>query len=425
MAPNVNLDRSFALHCRSLDRINGDSSDYDIYLKTPIECPSNSYLMATLTRADVPNSFYTIDKNHNTITFDCLPEIGSHMKSKHSYILDNAYFTEVTQALFRQTITLHSGNYSIGDLLAEIISKISLNNVRTYLRGKLAGQGGTAAEQEMNTADRATVEGLTINTDFFGFDYVESTPTFTGSYDEIRNKLLFQRSDNNVCNLPLAQFTITANGNRLLMALGFDHYTAQTVLQFKKEGQQSKEKTMIFSHNTTTLDATELNGFSTTVTQTIFPPNIVNVHAEDTVYLRCPDLGTNGYETLYGNMTNVLGVIPMTGQGHALVFHNPVIPFPVNVKTRMVDHLHISLTDARGEKLNFNGAENELSITFECFLKGSRPFNKGLPDADMDVQQTHKNDPYKTANRTASKMPPTKHQLSSKPMMVLPGKYTS
>jgi hypothetical protein len=422
MAPNVSLDRSFALHCRSLDRTNGDASDYDIYLKTPIECPSNAYMMATLTRADVPNSFYTIDTHHNTISIDCLPEIGSHLKSKHNSILENAYFTDANKARYRQTFTLHSGNYTIEDLQAEIISKISLNSVRTYLRGKLAGQGGTAIEQEMNTADRVTVSGSIITTDTSGHDYVVSIPTFTTSFDSIRNKLTIQRNDPKVCNLPLAQFTVTANGNRLLMALGFNHYTAQTVLQFKKAGEQSKEKTMLFSHNITTLSdlgETDLNGFPSTITQTIYPPNIVNVHAEDTVYLRCPDLGTNGYETLYGNMTNVLGVIPMTSQ-NALVFHNPVIPFPVNVKTGMVDHLHISLTDARGEKLKFNGAENELSLVFECFLKGTRPHNKGLPDSDMDVQQTQKNDPYKKGNSM-----PAKNVASSNPAMVLPGKYTS
>ena len=116
----------------------------------------------------------------------------------------------------------------------------------------------------------------------------------------------------------------------------------------------TSERTQLFSHNTITITsqytfgATELNGFPTTTTQTIFPPNIINVHAEDTVYIRSPDLGTNGYETLYGNMTNVLGVVPMTGQGHALVFHNPVIPFPVNVKSGLVDHMHVQLIDANG-----------------------------------------------------------------------------
>ena len=432
MAPNVNVDRSFALHCRSLDRTNGTTSDYDIYLKTPIECPSNCYLMVTLTRADIPNSFYTIDINHNTVSIDCLPEAGSYINSTHASILNDGYFTAANRLLYRKTITLHSGNYTITELKDEIVTLLTAAyaaDVRTYLRGKTAANNGTVAEQAANTADRALVAGTPIATDDSGYDYVSVTPTFTGTVNTTRNKLTIQRSDAG-STLALAQFTMTAFGNRLLMALGFNHHTAQTLLQFQRAGTlATSEKTQLYSYNTVTaqhtFSATELNGFPTTTTNTIFPPNIINVHAEDTVYLRSPDLGTNGYETLYGNMTNVLGVVPMTGVGHTLTLHNPVMPFPVNVKSGLVDHLHISLTDARGEPISFNGAEHELSITFDCFLKGTRPNNRGPPDDDLVTHQRILKDPHKrkaspslmpTKTNTKSAKPQThKQQYASKP----------
>ena len=163
MAPNVNVDRSFALHCRSLDRTNGTTSDYDIYLKTPIECPSNCYLMATLTRADIPNSFYTIDTNHTTISVDCLPEAGSFLNSIQSALLTDTYFTPANRLLYRKTITLHSGNYTITELKDEIVARLGAaytTAVRTYLRGKTAANSGTVAEQATNTADRALILSL-------------------------------------------------------------------------------------------------------------------------------------------------------------------------------------------------------------------------------------------------------------------------
>ena len=273
------------------------------------------------------------------------------------------------------------------------------SSVRTYLRGKTAANNGNVVEQFANTADRALVADTPIATDASGYDYVSVTPTFTGTVNVTRNKLTIQRSDAG-STLALAQFTMTAFGNRLLMALGFNHHTAQTLLQFQRAGTlATSEKTQLYSYNTVTaqhtFSATDLNGFSNTTTNTIFPLNIINVHAEDTVYLRSPDLGTNGYETLYGNMTNVLGVTPMMSVGHTLTLHNPVMPFPVNVKSGLVDHLHISLTDARGEPISFNGAEHELSITFDCFLKGTRPNNRGPPDDDLVTQQRILKDPHK------------------------------
>jgi hypothetical protein len=413
MSPNVNVDRSFALHCRSLDRTNGDTSDYDIYLKTPIECPPNCYLIATLTRADIPNSFYTIDTNHNTISVDCLPEVGSYLAGTQAAVLTGSYFSAANKLLYRKTITLHGGNYTINELRDEIVRLLNAAyaaTVRSYLRGKTAANGGSATEQAQNTADRALVSGLTIASDANGYDYVVVKPQFAGTVSSTRNKLTLQRTDG-ARQLSLSQFTMTAFGNRLLMALGFNHHTAQTLIQFQQAGTlATSEKTQLFSHNSITsqytFGATELNGFPTTTTQTIFPPNIINVHAEDTVYIRSPDLGTNGYETLYGNMTNVLGVVPMTGQGHALVFHNPVIPFPVNVKSGLVDHMHVQLTDANGMPFNFNGAEHEFSLTFECYLKGTRPKNRGMPDDDVGVQQTILKDPHRRRDATLAKSQP-------------------
>ena len=438
MAPNVNVDRSFALHCRSLDRTNGTPADYDIYLRTPIECPSNCYLMATLTRADIPNSFYTIDTNHNTISVDCLPEAGSFLNSTQSTLLTDTYFTPANRLLYRKTITLHSGNYTITELKDEIVANLGAaysTAVRTYLRGKTAANSGTVAEQATNTADRALINALaappTISADANGYNYVSTIPTFTGTINATRNKLTIQRSDAG-STLALAQFTMTAFGNRLLMALGFDHHTAQTLLQFQQKGTlATSEKTQLYSYNTITaqhtFNATELNGFPTTATNTIFPPNIINVHAEDTVYLRSPDLGTNGYETLYGNMTNVLGVIPMAGVGHTLTLHNPVIPFPVNVKSGLVDHLHISLTDARGQTISFNGAEHELSITFDCFKKGSRPNNRGPPDDDVDTQQSILKDPHRRSKARVATQPShsAKQESSSSGRTVSYGQMSS
>ncbi|MDP4820028.1 MAG: hypothetical protein NWR67_03420, partial [Saprospiraceae bacterium] len=145
-------------------------------------------------------------------------------------------------------------------------------DVRTYLRGKTAANNGTVAEQAANTADRALVADTPIATDDSGYDYVSVTPTFTGTVNTTRNKLTIERSDAG-STLALAQFTMTAFGNRLLMALGFNHHTAQTLLQFQRAGTlATSEKTQLYSSNTVTAQntfrATELNGLPTTTTYT-------------------------------------------------------------------------------------------------------------------------------------------------------------
>ena len=124
----------------------------------------------------------------------------------------------------------------------------------------------------------------------------------------------------------------------------------------------------------------------------VLPINAVNMFANDTVYMRFPNLPSNAYETLYGGQTNVMAVIPLTSGNNAENFHVPSQPTSTNIGKMGVSELDVRITDAMGAEVDFNGGEHEFQLVFECFDEGTRS-NKP-PDggyADLNIRKAFAN----------------------------------
>jgi hypothetical protein len=108
--------------------------------------------------------------------------------------------------------------------------------------------------------------------------------------------------------------------------------------------------------------------------------NVVNIHGNDSVYIRVPSLGSNGFETLSGTKTNVMAKIATSADDNGITFHQPTHPFSVNIGRRAVSDLQILITDADGKEVNFQGVEHEMAFLFECYNDGTR--KNGVNDPD-------------------------------------------
>ena len=144
----IHKNRSYTVHGRSLDRPNDldTPSNFTLTLSDSIQSASASqYLKASLLCANIPSSFYQIDKKNRNFTVG-FNRPGFRVLQPY---LDIAVISPEDGKPTRRdyerevTVTIQKGNYSIEALLSEI--KLKLNeacavaheaeNFRTFYRG--------------------------------------------------------------------------------------------------------------------------------------------------------------------------------------------------------------------------------------------------------------------------------------------------
>ena len=199
----------------------------------------------------------------------------------------------------------------------------------------------------------------------------------------------------------LGNFEIQAHGQKLAMALGLPHFTGQDI----RDNPALKNSTAGSAHYRR-LAITQpgnlvFNKFPVQVLKANLGANnpdltsvhgnsamssvVVNMFANDSVYVRCPNLPSNAYETLNGNVTNIMAVIPLYSGSGSDNFHSPQFPTSCRLGKMGVDCVDIRLTDAYGEILDLNGVEWEFQLMFETFpnvhVGPKVRFAHGLPGA--------------------------------------------
>ena len=132
--------------------------------------------------------------------------------------------------------------------------------------------------------------------------------------------------------MALGQFTLQLNGTRLAMAMGFNHVTAQQKRSLGASSDFGIEESVHY-RLVTDSDFTP-NGFDFSSVvgvngHFVSSLNVVNIHGNDSVCIRVPSLGSNGFETLSGSKTNVMGLVAMSADDNSIVFHQPSHPFSV------------------------------------------------------------------------------------------------
>ena len=406
----LSLDRPFTVHARSIDRQNGDVSEYELGLRDPIRCNEKHYMVCTLVSAKIPMTFYTIDDNNRTFSVTVNRSTESDANGNQVQVdnlfnqfkgialesfLTTNYPNNTERADFQRTVnvTIKKGNYDIESLLLEVKTQMNIAfavaNMSppfvTFLRAKT----GTLHTEDF--ADSEHASALASNQ-----DYIFSSPEFDWKYDKQLNKARIFRTDEGG-KMALGKFDISIPGPKLQSALGFLHITAKDRNNFNLSAEQKtmsedshhyretsrRESTSGMELYTPATDGTEI-----LYGHTVFSSNCVNMMPDDSVYLHIPSLPPNSYETLNGNLGNCMGVIPMYSGTYAESFHTPQNPTASNLGNSSVSSLRVRLTDADGVLLSFNGVEHEFQLKFEAFEQGTR---KDRPDDEMHRLENERN----------------------------------
>ena len=191
--------------------------------------------------------------------------------------------------------------------------------------------------------------------------------------------------------MALGKFEFSTSGVKLGFALGLNHITAQQLKDFNLPADV-RTSSEVSVHYRELGSATEYNGFTVKTLaagnhgHALMSANAVNMFANDSVYLRINNLPPNAYESLYGGSTTVMAVIPMATSSNAEAFHHPDNPTSANIGKLLLTELDVSLTDAMGQLVDFNGVEHSFQLLVEAYEAGtakdrpSQPMHRELND---------------------------------------------
>ena len=192
-------------------------------------------------------------------------------------------------------------------------------------------------------------------------------------YDDQQNRFTFRRGDGGGL-FQTGGFQISSGSNRLAIVLGLPHLVTQqqlTTSDFYSAGvlieSINKYKPSGISE---IIDNPEENKYRLHYAVSY---NCVNVHAEDTVYIRAQNLRVNGVETFDGNQQNLLAKVPLSVGGNGIEFHEPLAPFICDLGNGSgsgVDRLRILLTDGQRQEIDFQGVNHSMTILFTIYKKG-------------------------------------------------------
>ena len=433
--------KPYIVHTRSLDRHNGSISDYVISMKQALTCRASEWMRCTLLSAHIPNTFYQIDNQNNSLvlTFNkmLLPDgfqiFQSYIDIPLAAALATATKTKRSDFERKVTVTLTNGNYGIEALLSEVVTKMNTacaaahasENFVTFLRtnnkystefgeelvdGPLVGNDYlipvgvddpeapvgpgavppklvpapvTGASEAVSVQPIVTNQSgqLVANPRLQTKDYVVSQPVFHYEYNANTCKCKIYRTDQGG-TLALGKWELQTSGDRLAMSLGLTHFTAQdmknpnislsqkTAVEVSTHYREPAAASLstyrgwdILKPLTKDKQASPQNAWG----HFIGSPNVVNVHANDSIYIRMVNLPSNGFESLSGGQTNILAVIPMYSGQNSMSFYMPPVPLFTYIGNSVITELAVRLTDAAGKLLDFNGVEHELQFKFECF----------------------------------------------------------
>ena len=383
-------DKPYTLHARSIDRIIGTPSDYKLNLRDPLTCEDDHYIKATFVSCTMPSTFYQINRKNNKFTvrfnqlgfagFDqyaslALQDIGTDTTQEGVAISTLAVAQQTRYQYARSvSVTISVGNYNIEELLAEV--KLKLNaacttahtgnlKFRTFLRHATPANA-------LWVEDNADSASNVVHTK----DYIQVAPQFDWTYSKTLNKVRLYRTDAGG-KMYLGQWDIQTSGQKLAMALGLSHNTAQemTDAQVSLAERTSVEASVHFRRHLELGLALEHYDFAvpqkeagvTNYGHSVFSKNCVNMFANDSVYVRCLSLPSNSYETLHGAQTNIMAVIPLYSGAGSDNFHSPEYPTSAVIGKMGISDIDVRLTDAMGEEMDLNGVEWEWQMTFEVF----------------------------------------------------------
>jgi len=420
----LTLDKPYTVHCRSVDRLGATDTAgaYKLNLRDPIKCADDQYIKCTMVSARMPSTFYSIDKHNNTFTLEFNKPTFSVL-APYINLIPTAYRSRSV------TVTIQKGNYDIESLLTELVAKANAkctaehvtSKFRTYMRS--ADVTSPLAVEDIADSKVANDNNA----------YREVAPQFGSFYSSTLNKVRLFRKDAGGL-MVLGAFDLQTSGVKLGQCLGFNHVTAQVLRDpsFADSAKTSVEQSVHYRgvpagetefNDFTILTPTNSAGYTATDNRkdqygnAVLPINAVNMFANDTVYMRFPNLPSNAYETLYGGQTNVMAVIPLTSGTNAENFHVPSQPTSTNIGKMGVSELDVRITDAMGAEVDFNGGEHEFQLVFEAFSEGTRS-NKP-PDggyADLNIRKAFANLHNTTTPQmqAVNKNPPNKRkQLKS------------
>jgi hypothetical protein len=381
-------DKPYTLHARSIDRIVGTPSDYKLNLRDPLTCEDDHYIKATFVSCTMPSTFYQINSRNNkfTVRFNQRGFTGFD-KYATAFTLQNVG-TDTTQAgvaisslgvqdryAYARTVavTISVGNYNVEELLSEITTKLNAAclaahtgnlKFRTFLRDDTDGS-------VLHSEDEADSGAPAFTTDF-----LQVAPQFSWAYSKTLNKQRLYRTDAGG-KMYLGQFDIQTSGQKLAMALGLSHNTAQEMADARVSlaERTSVEASVHFRRHLELGLALEHYDFAvpqkeagvTNYGHSVFSKNCVNMFANDSVYVRCLSLPSNSYETLRGAQTNIMAVIPLYSGAGSDNFHSPEYPTSAVIGKMGISDIDVRLTDAMGEEMDLNGVEWEFQMTFEVF----------------------------------------------------------
>lgn len=386
-------DKPYTLHARSLDRIIGTPSDYKLNLRDPITCADDHHIKATFVSCTMPSTFYQIDAKNNKFdvrfnqpTFTelmiyndiALQDQGSDVDNNGAVVVDRTSYARTV------TVTISRGNYNIEELMAEV--KLKLNAACT---------AANVATREFRTFLRSNDQNNQLHKDdvadagilIGAKDYLKVVPQFDWEFSKKLQKQRLYRSDAGG-KMSLGQWDIQTSGQKLAMALGLSHNTAQEMTAVGLAPATSVETSVHYRrHNAAGL--TEHYDFPILTPadgakygHSVMSMNCVNMFANDSVYIRCLNLPGNAYETLNGNQTNIMAVIPLYSGAGADNFHSPDHPTSTVIGKMGISDLDVKLTDAMGDLLDLNGVEWEFQMLFEVFAnQQTSSFAYDLPGA--------------------------------------------
>ena len=220
--------------------------------------------------------------------------------------------------------------------------------------------------------------------------HYDIAPQFDWEYNKALNKIRLYRTDAGG-KMALGKFEFKTSGVKLGFALGLNHITAQQLKDFNLPADV-RTSSEVSVHYRELGSATEYNGFTVRTLadgnhgHALMSANAVNMFANDSVYLRINNLPPNAYESLYGGSTTVMAVIPMATSSNAEAFHHPDNPTSANIGKLLLTELDVSLTDAMGQLVDFNGVEHSFQLPVEAYEAGtakdrpSQPMHRELND---------------------------------------------
>ena len=387
-------NKPYTLHARSIDRITGTPSDYKLNLKDPITCDDDHHIKATFVSCTMPSTFYQIDAKNNqfAVRFNqpTFTEFDIHKGialQDHAGDVDNNGVAVVDRSSYARsvTVTISRGNYNIEELLAEVKLKlnaactaanVATREFRTFLRS--ADQNNQLHIQDV--ADAGVLIGAK--------DYLKVVPQFDFQYNKQLQKMRLYRTDAGG-KMSLGQWDIQTSGQKLAMALGLSHNTAQELMAVGLAVNSTSVESSVHYRRHNAAGLFEHYDFpiltpadGTLYGHSVMSRNCVNMFANDSVYVRCLNLPGNAYETLNGNSTNIMAVIPLYSGAGADNFHSPDHPTSTVIGKMGISDLDVKLTDALGDILDLNGVEWEFQMLFEVMAnKHKSSFAHDLPGA--------------------------------------------